>query len=834
MTARWKVTAMAWTTAALLAGHSAGAAAQRPDAARGRIAGAVVDAVGGHAIAGATVVLQPDVAGVFPGPSSGSGFAASGLTTMSDSTGAYHFDGLPPGVYRVYVSRYSYRPYAVTIELRAGAEPAVSIGLRAEPIALEPVAGRSAAPPLFRVLDAGGATAENRLLAVALRRRRFLTTDVRELTDADVSEAVTLGEPDVLRALQRLPGVAAPSDYSAELWTRGGPWSHTRVYFDGVPLFNPLHALGVLSGVGSGALGAVWFHPGTRSAGIGEGAAGVVDLQSRRAMGTGELNVQGDLSLMSAGVALDQRVADGRAGWMLAGRRTYLDWLSDLSRRATGSGGDFPYGFRELTGRIDARTGASSTVEASGLWEADRLTRGDDAGPDPIRTDWGNSVGRVALTTRLGGLNARHAVGASRHHGVTVADSGGILFDLPWDRSTTDVGYAGFSGSFWPDATTVAGPAWTVGYALERHTAEYAGPMPLPVPTADFAARPEDRAGDAPLWTGWSADLPVAVLWGERTWAPDERMSLRAGVRLEGGPEVRDAGPLRVSPRLAARLAATPEVALSAGYARVFQYTQALAPAGVHLASLASGDAWLVAGAGVPVLRADLLTFGMEGWLEPGRVIAVNWFGRRTTGLALTDPRPGPVFGRSALLSGESLAYGIEASVRQVVGPITGSAGYTVSRARTAAVGLEFASGSDRTHVLDATLMVRALPSLRLGAAFTGATGAPYTRMVADSAGCLAEPGCDPAQLPWATAPNAQRGPAFASLDLLADWSTAVRGAEIGFYAQLRNALGRENATVYVGGGPGCLPEGCDDESLHNAFERGLPRLAVLGFRVRR
>ena len=814
------------------------AGAQTTDAGRGLIAGAIVDAVQGHPIAGATVVLQPDVSGVFPGPVSGSAFASAGRTTMSDTAGAYRFEGLPPGVYRLYVSRFSYRPYAVTVELRSERESAVSIGLRAEPIALEPVEARGRAFAPFRALDAGGSTEENRLLAVSLRRRRFLTTDVRELTDADVSEAVTLGEPDVLRALQRLPGVAAPSDYSAELWTRGGPWSHTRVYFDGVPLFNPLHALGVLSGIGPAALGAVWFHPGARTAGIGEGAAGVVDLQSRRASGAGDLNVQGDLSLMSAGLAVDQRVMDARAGWMLAARRTYLDWLSEISRRATGSDQEFPYGFRELAGRVDARVARDVTVEASGLWEADRLTRDRAEDVDPLRTSWGNALGRVSLTTSRGSLNTRHGMAFSRSHGRVVVDTGGLSLEMPWSRSRSRVEYAGLSGSIWPDAATVAGPRWTLGYGLEVHGADYDGPIPVAVPTtgtaADYPSEEDLGQGQASLWTAWSDRLESGILWAERSWAPDDRLSVRAGLRAEGGPEVANHGPLRLAPRLAVRLAAAPEMGVSAGYARVYQYTQALAPSGVHLASLVSGDVWLVAGRGVPALTADIVTFGTESWLDPGRVVSVNWFGRRTTGLAMTDPTPGPVFGRGSLISGESLAYGMEASVRQVVGPVTGSLGYTYSRSRTAAVGIEFASGADRPHVLDATVMIRPLPSLRLGAAFTGASGAPYTRVVADTAACMAEPGCDPARLPWATDPHALRGPAFASLDLLADWSTRIGRTEIGVYAQLRNALDRRNATVYIGGGPGCLPEDCEADGVHNAYERGLPRLPVLGIRVRR
>ena len=155
----------------------------------------------------------------------------------------------------------------------------------------------------------------------------------------------------------------------------------------------------------------------------------------------------------------------------------------------------------------------------------------------------------------------------------------------------------------------------------------------------------EDLGG--PFWTAWAQGTPVAAVWAERTWAPDERLAVRAGARLEGGEKVEGAGALRLAPRLGVRYTASPEVGLSAGYARVGQHTQSLAPGGVHLASLVSGDVWLVAGPDIPALRSDIVTVGMEAWLEPGRVVSLNGFGRRTAGVAMLDPRPGPVFGRT-------------------------------------------------------------------------------------------------------------------------------------------------------------------------------------------
>jgi hypothetical protein len=824
-----------------------GAAAQaqgavEPASDRSAITGAVRDAVTGGGVAGVTVVLQPEVAGAFPGPASGSAFATATRATTSDTHGWYRFDGLPAGVYRLYFSRLGYRPYSVAVELRGTAGTAFSVGLDAEPVALNPLRARGHPRGPYEAGHAFGAEVDlARLMAIDMRRRLFYTTDVRELTHADVVEAVTLGEPDVFRALQRLPGVTTRSDYTAELWTRGAPWNQTRVYFDGVPLFNPLHALGMISGIGSSAVGAAWFHPGVRPASIGEGAAGIVDLQSRRAAGGGELNIQGDMSLMTTGVALDQRVLDGRAGWMIAGRRTYMDWLAGLARRAADrEDAAFPYGFSEVAGRVDAWLGQSTAVEASWLWEADELTGESSGEYDPLTARWGNTVGRVTLATRWGGLNVRNTVARSLHHGLVAVDPNEPIPSNPIARRSSEsrVTYTALSGSIAPEPATLSGPRWTVGYALEHHAVGYFGPHALPVPRLNST---QTSSPDSPrlgqefvLW--WNSTLPLAVLWGEHAWTRDDRFAVRAGLRLETSDDLARSPPIRAAPRLSARFAPVPEVAVSAGVGRVYQYTQALAPGGVHMASLISTDVWLLAGPNVAPVRADMATLGLEAWIAPARVASINTFARRATGVATPDPRPGPVFDptRATFVTGENVAYGLEASVRQVAGALTGTASYTHTRSAMAAGGLQYTSAAERPHVFDATALMRARPSLRLGAAFTAATGVPFTRTIADEDECALEPGCDPTRLPWAGEPNGLRAATYASLDLLADWMTHFGETEVGLYVQLRNVLGRRNGTVYVGDDPGCLGAGCGSGQLENLYERGVPRLPVVGVRVRR
>lgn len=830
---------LALATFCLLGAADAAAQGSEPRAGV-EIHGQVMDAATGTPMVGATVVLEPEMAGVFPGAAAGSSFAAAARTTTTDARGRYRFPGLSPGPYRLHAARYGYRPYSLSLEVR-GKGAAVSVGLEADPIALEPIRSRGQARGPYVAADPFGPDADlARLLVSDMRRRLYLSTDVRELTHADVLEGVSLGDPDIFRALQRLPGVTTRSDYTAALWTRGAPWSQTRVYYDGIPLFNPLHALGMISGISSSAVGTVWFHPGVRSAAIGEGAAGVIDLRSRPAYGDGELNLQADASLATAGITLDQRVLEGRGGWMLSGRRSYLDWLSDLARRAAGQeDARFPYHFTETSGRVDGRISEAHAVEATWLWEGDELTSASSDG-DPIRADWGNALARVSWSADLGSYNLQHTVGGSSHRGLVRLDP--ALSDLAsaeaLRRSETTMEYATLRGTLWPDAAPMAGPPWTIGYDVVGQRVRYHGPIPLSVPAAETAVRPEVAESVWPdsMPVSWESELPLVALWGERLWSPTDRLAIRGGLRAEVGGEIRDALPVRLAPRVTVRFTPVPELALSAGLARVLQYSQAVAPGGVQLASLVSTDAWLLAGPSVPAIRSHLATAGLEVWLAPDRIVTVNGFGRFADGIVIPNPQPGPVLRRSpSLVIGHNAATGLEVSVRQLAGPLTGSAAYSLTRSRISASGMEFPSAADRTQVLNATGMVHPLRGLRMGAAFTAATGVPFTTAVSDPASCAAEPGCDPAgPLPWAGEPNATRGPAYVSLDLLMDWSMKLGDYEVAVYGQLRNILGRENATVYVGDGSGCLVVGCSTDDLRNAYERGVPRLPVIGIRVRR
>jgi len=785
----------------------------------GEVFGTIVDAQNELPLAGAQVTLEP--AGGSPP-----------RAARTDAEGRYRFSGLAAGTYRLRVQRLGYLAGSVDVLLQGPASAAVSVALRVEPVRLQPVEARGSAPAApanpfsARGGDADGAD-EARLEAERMRQRANLAPDVRLVTRADVGGAVPLAESDLFRGLQRLPGVTARDEYSAELWTRGGAWDHTRVFFDGVPLFNPVHASALFSGPNTDAVGSVLLFPGAQPLATGGGAAAALELRSRRGGDGGPLAGSGELSLASGRVTLDG--AHGPHRWMVAARRSHPGWLTEqVESRSRGEDVWVTRRFEDAAGRYDLRLGRAASLEASALWQRDVLSDGPET--DWMRAAlprWGSLAGRATLHAPVRGLDGRLTVGGSGFQ-ASVSDTGvarprpNALISWPTVLATrSSVRHLFAEARVEPAARPGTPPRWAAGAGAVRQDARYAGPPVFPL---DLSLPPTAVHADGSLAYGYA--------WGERRWRPAPAVSLEAGLRAEAGQRAGGGGAVRWAPRGAARWQPAPGLAVSAAAGRSWQTVQA----GPELPQQSiTQHLWLVAGSGASALRSDVATLGAERWIGERWLVAVTGYARRSEGLALRDPTPGEVVGREGFVAGRLSAHGAEASVRRVAGAWTASASYSWGRATLHAGGFAFPAESDQRHSVDLETGVRLPWGLRLDAAFTASGGGAFTRFFGGLASCR-DGVCAWNELPRAGEPGDLRAPGYASLDLAAEWTRSVGRVRFGAYAQLHNALNRANAARYqhsihyerCGYGDHDPAGGCTDD----VYGRGLPRLPLAGLRV--
>jgi len=836
--------------AAASAGPSGSLRAQTaaPGRDAGSIRGVVVDASSRDPLPAVLVTLEPSPGGLLGGGQSAD--LATARSVETNAAGAYRFADVVPGRYRLRVERIGYRASVLDVEVRRPMDARVSVGLDLEPVPLEPVLVREQAVPAFRRV--GGDAPEPDAARLSIERDRqvdLITADARALTYADVMEGVTLGETDVFRALQRFPGVATRDDYTAELWTRGAPWSQTRVTFDGLPLFNPVHAVGVFSAVAPEILGAVFFQPGYRSASMGEGAAGAVDMRSRPGGGHGELRGALDVSMASARLEMDQRLGD-RVSWIVTARRSWLDILNGGLDWLGLDRAELPYEFHDVTGRVDARLDDRRTLEISGLLEEDRLFGDIEGVLEGTTANWGNGSARATLESPFGPLVARHTLGFSRYRSH-VQESGDSTTDgrpIPWVEPPADnrVRYVRLATELQPQTVASRPSRWGAGYEVVLQETHYDGPEPRfhPVrPDTTIRITRDGRLWNAGAWAEARIELGRAtVVPGLRAEAgspiADFESVAPADVLTRANLRPSSEQSVRLAPRLAVRLALTPDLSVSASVSRNWQYLQAIALAGPSAHPLFhASQFWLLSGEDAPAIRSDIATLGVEQWLGSGWLVSVSAYERRARGLAIPDPRPGLLEGRPLFVVGRNDARGVELGVRRVTGRVTASLGYTRGESNIEAAGLRFAASTDRRERIDATSAIRITSGLRIGAAWTSMSGAPYTRVT----GRIRQTDCDlfgfgcTQYAPRVEAPNTRRTPAYRGLDAIAMLSRRVGRAEASLYLQLRNVLGHDNAITYTGSIYHLrrVSGSTDPEVVwEDRFEQGLPRLPLIGGRI--
>jgi hypothetical protein len=774
-------------------GAPVGASAQQPpDTAivrrsiTGTISGSVIDATTGAPIARANVTLtSADGFGVLSNPRLASPSLLLARTVTTSATGAYRLADLPIGAYRLYVQRIGYAPATLEVRLGDSGTSPLSIGLVVVPVRLRAVQVHATDSDDATDGPSNRMTEDARVAAARARQRAYLSTDARELTSADISESATLGGTDILRSLQRLPGVTQLDDWSAKLWVRGNRWDHTRIYYDDLPLFDPLGALGQTSGVSADAIGAAFLHPGVRPVTLGGEGAARIDLRSRPAGDAGEWRGSAQLSRLGASGALEHERDDASAGFALTAQHTLAEWLPQRVFLSDALG-DRTVSDAEVTARGDVDLGNGRRLETSGLVSRDARRWRTQSGAYSTSQAWGNVAGRVTFHAPLGALAISHTLGVSnfasssdRYFAQPSTDTSVVLNRLEIRPVAASVDYLTLGGR--ASTKTPSHGVFVGGYDFVAQRSSFDGP------------RQAIYWGD--LSTGQASrrdGLAYGGVWGDQRIELGERASIETGARLDlGGSSTLAA--VRPAGSAQGRFVLSPSTWLSIGASRTHQYVQA-----IELPIVARGQTvptlWLTSGGDVPMMSVDNAMAGIEHWMAPGVLVAANAYARHTTGAITDDPMPGPLVQRPLFVGATETAHGVELSARKLTGRTTALLAYSYGKATMDARGQNFPAPASRTHALDAATTVR-LGAFSLGAAYTFTSGAPFTRTVFDSGSVT----------PEREAPNARRLPPYASLDVFLDYTRRVHGASLAGFAGLQNALGRTNPTWYQASGY------CDD-----------------------
>lgn len=203
---------------------------------------------------------------------------------------------------------------------------------------------------------------------------RAIDSNVKEslpgLTTLNVQEIKTLptmmGEVDVLKSLQLMPGVSSVGEGSSAFNVRGGRMDQNLVLFNDVPLFSTTHALGFVSAFNQDVLKDFSLYKGNVPAEYGGRASSVLRISTRRG-DFDKWSLQGGVGPISSRIAVEGPIVPGKTSLLVAGRGSHANWVlkkvddPDVSNSRL----SFYDGFAGLSHRFSPNSIADVTFYAS-------------------------------------------------------------------------------------------------------------------------------------------------------------------------------------------------------------------------------------------------------------------------------------------------------------------------------------------------------------------------------------------------------------------------------------------------------------------------------------
>lgn len=191
-----------------------------------------------------------------------------------------------------------------------------------------------------------------------------------------------LGEVDLVRSIQLLPGVSTVGEGANGFNVRGGNVDQNLVLLDGAPVYNSSHLFGFFSVFNPDAVKDVKLYKGGIPAQYGGRASSILDVKMKEG-NSKALEVNGGIGLIFSRLSLEAPIVKDKASFIVAARRSYIDILAKPFLSGTLEGSKF--NFYDLTAKVNYAIDEKNTVFLSGYFGRDVFGAG-------FGFNWGNST----------------------------------------------------------------------------------------------------------------------------------------------------------------------------------------------------------------------------------------------------------------------------------------------------------------------------------------------------------------------------------------------------------------------------------------------------------
>jgi hypothetical protein len=271
-----------------------------------------------------------------------------------------------------------------------------------------------------------------------------------------------LGEKDVLKALQLLPGVSSGGEGQSGLYVRGGGADQNLILLDGVPVYNASHLFGFFSVFNADAIKDVTLTKGGFPARFGGRLSSVVEINLKEG-NENEFHGEGSVGIIASKLTLEGPIQKGKSSFIVSARRTYIDVLArpiiKAGFKSNGGSGVAGYYFYDMNAKINHKISDKDRIYLSFYAGKDKFyfnlsEKGNNNGSEEYEFNintglgWGNTTTALRwnhiLNPKLFGNTTLTYSRYNFNTDVGGGDRSRPNSSAPWSENTNSLNY--FSG----------------------------------------------------------------------------------------------------------------------------------------------------------------------------------------------------------------------------------------------------------------------------------------------------------------------------------------------------------------------------------------------------
>jgi len=502
---------------------------------------------------------------------------------------------------------------------------------------------------------------------------------------------VLLGEADILKAIQLLPGVKFGTEGTSGLYVRGGSPDQNLIMLDGIPIYNVSHLFGLFSVFNPDAISGFNFYKGGLPARYSGRLSSVLDIKMKEGNNkkiTGEASV----GLIASKFTLEGPLKNENTSYILSLRRTFLDLILLPFMRAGDKSDKTPtYSFYDINAKINHKINDKNRIYLSVYAGNDRsgtrnkYTSDGSKFQSVSKLGWGNMTTALRWNTLMGKrLFSNTTIVYSKYQFITEENN---------KETENDKGTLKQYLNRYSSGIQDIGLKWDMDYFTnENHNIK-------------FGLNATNHSFNPGVFVfvdkGIEGALPIDTTFGNRKIVVNEATAyIEDEFRIKNITtnlglnytylSVKDTGFHCLQPRLSAAWQINKKTILKASYGITSQYLHLLTNSSIGLPT----DLWLPATKKAVPQRANQYSAGLYYTFNNAYNIAVEYYYKSMQNL-IEYKEGASIYGitdswEDKIETGNGSAQGIELFIQKQEGRLTGWIGTTLSKSDRTFKNLNF------------------------------------------------------------------------------------------------------------------------------------------------